>query len=272
MTKFSDLAVLNIHQRKLENPSASVNIGSTTFSLRFDSKDTLLDAGYEGPNDPWLNVLSHLLPGLSLAQAIEFGWGELETRFRDDQFFWDLRAEENDFVFFRPLEILKAVLDVYRGREYLYREASPLICRCFGIRESDVTDFLKTEEAPTLEALSKKTRAGMGCRSCVSQLSRWVAMNAPQNKSRFFKDRPLTEWMLDIDSALAKFFEGTGWQMEVYSFKSQQVIISFNKEVSQKEEEAMALELQRFLEAEVDGDLAFFLVFIRDLQALKADR
>jgi bacterioferritin-associated ferredoxin len=163
-------------------------------------------------------------------------------------------------------------LDIYRGREYLYREASPLICRCFGVRESDVIDLLKTETDPTLEALSKKTRAGMGCRSCVTQLSRWLAINHPQTKSRFYKDRPVVDWMLDIDSALTKFFEGKDWELEIYSFKGQQVIISFNKEVSQKEEEAMALELQRFLGAEVDGDLGFFLVLIRDLQALKADR
>ena len=60
MTKFSDLAVLNIHQRKIENASASVQIGHTNFSLRFDAKDNVLDAGYLGPNDPWLNVLCHL--------------------------------------------------------------------------------------------------------------------------------------------------------------------------------------------------------------------
>jgi bacterioferritin-associated ferredoxin len=272
MTKFSDLAVLNIHQRKLENPSASIQIGQTNFALRFDAKDKVMDAGYQGPNDPWLNVLCHLLPGLSLAECINYGWSEIEKTFKDDQFFWDLRTEENESIFFRPFEILKATLDVYRGREYLYREASPLICRCFGVRESDVVDLLKTETEPTLEALSKKTKAGMGCRSCVPQLSRWLAINAPQNKSRFYKERPIAEWKLDIDSALTKFFEGKDWNLEVHSFKGQQVIISFDKIVSQKEEEIMAVELQGFLGKEVDSDLAFFLVLIRDLQALKADR
>ena len=272
MTKFSDLAVLNIHQRKLENPSASVQMGQTTFALRFDSKDVILDAAYQGPNDPWLNVLCGLLSGLNLATVLKFGWADFEKRFKDDQFFWDLRSEENEALYFRPFEILKAALDIYLGREYLYREASPLICRCFGVRESDVIDLLKTENEPTLEALSKKTKAGMGCRSCVPQLSRWLAMNAPQGKSRFYKERSIAEWKLDIDSALTKFFEGKDWNLEVHSFKGQQVIISFDKKVSQKEEEAMAVDLQLFLAREVDPDLAFFLVLIRDLQALKAER
>jgi hypothetical protein len=36
---------------------------------------------------------------------------------------------------------LRSALDIYRGREYLYKEPEALICRCFGVRENDVLDY-----------------------------------------------------------------------------------------------------------------------------------
>lgn len=274
MTTFSDQALLNIHHRKLENPSASLSLSSTkqTLSLRFDSKDTIIDVAYEGPVDPWLNILCQVITGMTLNTALNFGWPELEKIYKDDQLFWDLRTEQNEEIFFTPFELLKGVLDIFRGREYLYQESSPLICRCFGIRESDVLEHLKTETTPTLETLSGKTKAGMGCRSCVPQLSQLLAVHSPKNKSRYYKDRPVVDWLLDIDNALKNFFEGHGWNLEVNSLKGNQALITFDKEVTQIEEEEMALNLQRFLGEAVDEDLGFFLVFIRDEQRLKKMR
>jgi bacterioferritin-associated ferredoxin len=179
--------------------------------------------------------------------------------FRDDQDFWDLRQEESEKFLFAPLELLHAALDVFRGREYLYHQSSPLVCRCFGVRESDIVEHLTKEALPTLEGLARSTKAGMGCRSCVPQLKRWLVVEEARKSHHFYKEKPVAEWLLEIDYMLSCFPKSLDWKMEVLSFKKKQVIIGFDKEVGQREEEETGKELQDFLGASIDSDLGFFL-------------
>lgn len=259
MIKFKDLISENLPNKVMDDASVSLTFEAHTLYLRFDSKDMILRATYEGPTSPWLTALCALLKDKSLNEALHFNWKNFEDAFKDDQTFWDFRQETQNDFFCKPLELLKATLDVFRGKEYLYEEASPLICRCFGIRESDVLEHLQKNETPTLESLSGETKAGMGCRSCVPQLNRWLVLHESQKRSHHYKDRPMADWLLDIDYMLSCFPESQEWKMELQSFKGKQVLISFDKEVAQREEEAIAKKLQDFLGAAVDGDLGFFL-------------
>lgn len=259
MTKFKDLITANSSNKEMDDASVSLTLEAHTLFLRFDSKDIILRANYSGPASPWLSALCALLIEKTLTQALHFNWNTFEAAFKDDQTFWDFRQETQDDFFCKPLELLKATLDLFRGKEYLYQETSPLVCRCFGIRESDVLEHLQKNEVPTLESLSGETKAGMGCRSCVPQLNRWLVLHESKKHSHHYKDRPVAEWLLDIDYMLSCFPESQDWKMEVKSMKGKQVQISFEKEVTQREEEAIAKKLQDFLGAAVDGDLGFFL-------------
>lgn len=259
MTKFKNLFTDKAFNSAVEFPSVSLTLDKHTLTLRFDAKDVLLYAGYSGPANPWLSSLCFLIEGKSLHELLKFSWKNWEEAFKDDQSFWDFRQDEEDKFFHPALELLKASLDVYRGREYLYQEASPLVCRCFGIRESDILDHLQKEETPTLETLAGASKAGMGCRSCVPQLKRWLVLHETKKQSRFYKERSIADWLIDIDYMVSCFPKALEWKMEVESFKGKQVIIAFDKNVSQKEEEATAKELQEFLGASVDADLGFFL-------------
>jgi len=99
----------------------------------------------------------------------------------------------------------------------------------------------------------------MGCRTCVPQLKRWLVDSDEKKTGRHYKLRPIADWLVQIDYHLAKFPHGEDWKMEVRGMKDARVTISFDKKVTQTEEEAMARELQLFLGRAVDLDLAFFL-------------
>lgn len=266
MKNFKEIFQRKDFNKKLFFPSVSTTLKETghILHIRFDSKDVVVDIGYEGKTDPWLGAVCSLLMRKTLNEALHFTWKTFDEAFKADQMYWDMKQEMADAIFFPALEILRAALDQFRGREYLYEEASPLICRCFGVRESDVLEHLNKEAEPTLDTLTGLTKAGMGCRSCVPQLKRWLAIHAPKNKDHFYKDRSRANWLLEIDYMLSCFPESLEWKMSIESFKGHQVIVSYNKTVSQKELEEVGKRLQDFLGASTDEDLGFFLRAARD--------
>lgn len=265
MKRFKDLLLTEAYNHPIDFPSTTVTFNQYNLQIQFDSRDVVLNAGYEGNPNPWLSSLCHLIIGKSLNEISFYTWKTWEEAFKDDQTFWDLKQEQEESFFNWPLELLKAALDIFRGREYLYQETSPLICRCFGVRESDIIAHLKVNDAATLDGLCGETKAGMGCRSCVPQLKRWIALHDQKKFNHHYKERALADWLLDIDYKLASFPKATEWKMEIDKMKANQVLITFDKEVSQKEEEAVAKELQDFLGAAVDPGLGFFLRRARHL-------
>lgn len=259
MTTFKDLLTNRSFNSPIEFPSVSLSLKKHTLEISFDSKDLVKNAGYIGDVNPWLSSLCFLIKGKPLAEISQLSWQAWDSAFKNDQLYWDLKEEEQELFFNDALELLKASLDVFRGREYLYHETSPLVCRCFGIRESDILEHLQKEATPTLDTLAGVSKAGMGCRSCVPQLKRWLVLHDTKKHNHHYKDRAVSEWLLEIDYMLSCFPKAEEWKMEVRSFKNQQVMISFDKEVYQKEEEATAKELQDFLRAGLDEGLTFFL-------------
>lgn len=259
MIKFKELISERSFNHPIEFPSVTASFEGRTLSLRFDSKDIIVNAGYSGSVNPWFASLCFLILNKSLSEVLALNWQSWEDNFRDDQLFWDLRQEQQDHFINAPLELLKAAVDIFRGREYLYQDVSPLVCRCFGVREADVLEHLQQEARPTLETLASATKAGMGCRSCVPQLKRWLLLGDEKKRGHHFKARPIVDWLVQIDYQLKRFPHAQDWKMELQGMKDGRVSISFDKTVSQKEEEAMGRELQDFLGRAVDLDLAFFL-------------
>ncbi len=261
MTKFKDFTS-GTNVSVMENPSAQVTLKATrhTLYLRFNTKDVLEKASYTGSIDPWLSSLCSLSIGKTLNELTHLNWKNWDEAFASDQTYWDLKTEKADGVFFSALELLKTGLDVYRGQESLYKEPAALICRCFGVRENDVLDYIRGAEDPTPEGLATATKAGMGCRSCVPQLTKWLQVHKPKTQNHFYKEKPRAHWLLEIDYMLSCFPEAGDWKMEVQSFQGNSVAIKFDKAVSQKEEEEVGERLQDFLGTSLDADLGFFLI------------
>jgi bacterioferritin-associated ferredoxin len=322
MTEFKKLLASAPFNHPLFDSHVDVTYEGTTLSLRFDKRDVITAAAYEGAPDVWMSSLCELLINMSLSEARFVDLSHWELIWKQDQFFWDMKLEIEDRVFFRPLELLHAALDVFRGREFLYKEESPLICRCFGVREGSVDSYLCTAQDISFENLSKETKAGMGCRTCVPQLKtqmlesfesrplrksesplicrcfgvkeeeiiayrnstkdpsieglsmetkagtgcrscvpvlKKMLFAKPETKSRVYKSRPVADWVEAIDNALNRFPDSSSWKMNVESMKGSIVMISFDFQCTQREEEDMGRKLQGFLAGATDSDLAFFL-------------
>ena len=261
MTKFKDFTT-GANQGPMDSPSVKVTLKSSghTLYLKFDSKDNLLNASYEGALDPWMNALCAVAINKNLNKLSSLSLADFDQNFSDDQTYLDLKIEKSEQFFFSGLELLKTGLDIYRGREYLYKEPDPLICRCFGVRENDVLNYVRSTDDPTPEGLATASKAGMGCRSCVPQLTKWLSIHTPNSVSRHYKEKTRAHWLLEIDYMLSCFPEASDWKMEVKSFQGNQVMITFDKQVSQREEEEVGIRLQDFLGAGVDADLSFFLI------------
>ncbi len=256
MIEFKNLLTKN--KKNLFDANVSVTHDGSTLFLRFDSKDNIAAATYEGHTDIWMASLCEMLKDMSLAEARQMSFSHWELVWKNDQFFWDMKLELGDRTFFIPLELLHTAIDIYRGREDLYHEESPLICRCFGVREKDVLNFIQSAKDVTLEELSKATKAGMGCRSCVPQLKHWLKIPSDVNL-RFYNSRPVADWIVEIDNALVRFPLSKEWKMNVESMKGNIVMISYDFPASQKQEEEVTTKLQGFLAAASDTGLAFFL-------------
>jgi bacterioferritin-associated ferredoxin len=261
MTKFKDFST-GANQGTLENPSVKVSLKASahTLYLKFDSKDNLLQATYEGHADPWMSALCSVAINKNLNDLSHLCFKDFDQAFADDQSYWDFKVEKAEQFFFSSIELLKAGLDIYRGREYLYKEPEALICRCFGVRENDVLAYVRSTDDPTPEGLATASKAGMGCRSCVPQLTKWLSIHTPNTTSRHYKEKTRAHWLLEIDYMLSCFPEAGDWKMEVKSFQGNQVMITYDKKVSQVEEEKVTNELQDFLAAGLDADLSFFLI------------
>jgi hypothetical protein len=266
MINFKDF-VSGLNQAVIENPSVQVASKSTNhiLYLKFDKQDVLTRASYSGFVDPWLGSLCSIVSGKTLGHISTLCGKDWDRAFEHDQTFWDLQSEKDEVFFFAPLELLRVAIDTYRGREYLYKESEALICRCFGVRENDVLDYVRSTDDPTPEGLATISKAGMGCRSCVPQLTRWLSIQMPKTQARFYKEKSRAHWLLEIDYMLKCFPEAEDWKMEVKSFQGMQVSINYDKNVSQTEEEKVAIELQDFLGAALDSDLSFFLIRARHL-------
>lgn len=260
MIKFKDLLLTNSFHKKLEAPSASAQSSSSLrrLDLRFDSKDVIFTTGYSGKPDIWYEALCQCLVGMRFTEAQDFSWKNFDETYGDDAFYWERKSEALDHIFFESFELLRTALDVYRGREYIYGESSPLICRCFGVREADVMSFLKGQEIVTLEKLAQETKASMGCRSCLPQLKK--LLNVPlESEKRLVAGKSKADWILCIDEALRIFPFTEEWQLRLEEFSRNSVIITYDLQVTQKELETVGRKLQGFLGSETTPEFVFFL-------------
>lgn len=249
MISLKELTSTQAFNHKLDRPSVTLSSPTGhTLMLGLDKKEIITSASFEGPFDPWLSSLCSIVIGMNIPDGFRLTLKDWEKRFNDDQTFWDLWAEKDAGIWWWPLEMLRAALDKFEGKEHLYEPASPLVCRCFGVREVDILDGIKS-------------KAGMGCRSCRPQVERLLSIRASMAtpKKRYFKEMTFADWLIIADEKLETFPFKNEWQLEVTGFKGNGIVISYGKKATQKEEEEMTAKLQDFLASALDRDLSFFL-------------
>lgn len=263
MIKFKDL-IEGLNRKRLEAPTVSVELNKKPKSihLKFNSLDVIVDASYSGESDPCLGMICEFAKGKTLVSLSHLCLSDFVQAYAHDQAFLDYFSELQDEIVNEALELLKAAIHRYQGRDYLYNQNSALVCRCFGVRENDILNYLQTSDHPTVEDLSSKTKAAMGCRSCLSQIKKWF-VSTKKDPTHYYKEKSRASWLIEIDYMLSCFPDSETWKMTIESFQGQSVIISFEIDVSQIEIEQMSVKLQDFLGPALDPDLSFFLISSR---------
>lgn len=271
--------------KPLNSPSVSVHLNQMHLDLRFNPKDILMDASLWGEDLPeGAERFMDLIKNKSIENIESLLFDEvdkLDEEFSHDNIFSLKRfvSFHGDQFFSSFIELLKMALDLYRGKikENEDELHNPLVCRCFGVFESDIINYLNTSESPSLEDIGEKLKAGSGCRSCRVQLKKWLpSISSTQGKdllldrSHHYLNKSNTEWILEIDLVLSHFPLSASWKMEVQDFQLGLVTISYDRDVSQEEEERVGEELQDFLsqytskadQGDQDGQADHFSFFL----------
>ena len=112
-------------------------------------------------------------------------------------------------IIYKPIEELRSLYFKYvlpeTNGQFLSMGLSDLqICRCTGVTEKEIGQFIKDNPESTLGELNAETGAGVGCGSCMSDVKSVF-------DSCFAKNSPTPlEWLIIADEQLRKIF-GDDW-------------------------------------------------------------
>jgi len=143
-------------------------------------------------------------------------------------------------------EVLRLAFAIFFGKDYLYHSYDPVICPCFGLRESE------------RENLPSKSK--MGCGLCMNTPQVEIKIKKRVQSKRYFKSMSNADWILFVDEKLKNFSKAQDWRLELIGVNGQTILIRFSGAFSQREEEEMQLELQNYLRGAVGEEFLFFLV------------
>lgn len=250
MTSFKTLPASH-YRKTLLAPTVTVEGLGFKLSLRFDKKENLLEARYQGAENVWFTALCYLIEGKNFLELKKITTSSLFESFKNDQDFLECFEDIQSKVMHPSFELLHLALDTYKGNLRNYKDHSKVVCRCSGATEEDIVAVI--HESTSLNELSLKSKAGLGCRSCIKQLEKYFA----RQKTRRFKEKTNATWIEEIQNHLA-LFHLSG--LEIKSFSNGILTLQLAGKLSQREEEDLTLKLQDHFEA-LDPDLSVLLAF-----------
>lgn len=255
MISFKEISLLDFRKPLLAPTIVSRGFGHE-LALRFDKKENLIEARYSGENNVWFNTLCYFLEGKNYLELKNINKNSLKEFFRTDTVFLECFEDFEQKVFHPSFELLTLALDTYKGQLRSYSEHSRIVCRCSGTTEEDILNLI--HEAESLNDLSMKSSAGLGCRSCIKQLEKYFT----RNEVRRYKEFTNADWILKAQALLEK---SSYQDLEIKTFKNGVLVLSNKRSVDQLGEERLTLELQNYFET-LDPDLS---VLLDSSQALK---
>lgn len=165
----------------------SVQDFGITLHVDLDKKDRLRDLYYEAPQTspwiPWLSVLAEFSPGKTFDEALDFSYLAMEG------------APEIG-VLPVPSLLLRDAKHQLMGlppshATLMGLPANSLVCRCFGVYQSQIEELVKDKPKISLAEVSAATMAGAGCASCrldVELIMKEAALQAGYTEERRHRD------------------------------------------------------------------------------------
>ncbi|MFZ4714186.1 MAG: (2Fe-2S)-binding protein [Bacteriovoracaceae bacterium] len=197
---------------------------------------------YEGTPTflPYLSALGEIVRGMSLEIARTLSSEDFKSYFEKDTEYQNLEAEGATPWCNLAIVILSKLIEDYEGTfvtttaHMKGQKEDDLLCRCFGIYQSELKNLLIENRHFEIQDLTAKTKAGAGCRSCIvdiDELYFLVREDYPLRKqvnevkvasSYKIQDRTTAQWVLELDKGLKSFLQMNGLEMnmlEIEKFK-----------------------------------------------------
>ena len=167
---------------------------------------------------PFLNTLCLLAKGKKLIEAKKISWPDFFNK--------DPELKSGKLPFFnRPVILLGQLIDQYENlavQDLCPLNEEDLVCRCFGVSESEVRRVLSDKKFTDLRAIIDETCAGGGCGSCTPQLKDLLSEDKDQHFS-FYCDTgklPRIDGMTPVEIILKSHDLLSSWKdLEKESFE-----------------------------------------------------
>lgn len=173
-----------MHEGNLDFPHAKQNgPDGICVEVLLDRKDLIeritYNAPLTGPHAHWKGPLAlacHLVIGMSLSQASELSWEDIYhevQNLEDEEAFYlvdALEVGDVPFVFLPGLLFQKMKEELYGPKTTVLRserkENEKLLCRCFGVTDLDIKNYLSSHPDATFEQASLDLSFSSACGSC----------------------------------------------------------------------------------------------------------
>lgn len=233
--------------------------------LDVDQKDKIKNFSYESEGMrgfiPYFSALSLMAPGLTLIEASELSNDDFYDFFEGDDLFSELMESGHIPLLQLPLILLRDSILQYTGEENILNPKSEeLVCRCFGVYESDIKKLIETERSFELVDVIKKTHASAGCGSCKADVEAiyhearfthptMISLNTAISGTKV-GDLTTAQWVVKIDKAINDFKGQNGLQeldLELVKFKFPEVRLKIHHKPETLDPDKLKEKLEYFL-------------------------
>lgn len=231
--------------------------------LDIDNKDRINQFAYEYQGIkgliPYFSALSLMTKGLTLIEASELSNEDYYDFFEEDEVFINLMESGYIPLIELPLILLKEAINQYTGEEIFENsKTQELVCRCFGVYESDIKSLIENERSFELIDVMKKTCVGGGCGSCMGDVEA-IYHNARLAFPQIQKPGSLTEnsgklttaqWVMKFDEEINKFKIQNGLaelDVEIMKFKFPELRLKIHNKPNELDPSKLKDKMEFFL-------------------------
>lgn len=240
-----------------------------TVFLDINQKDKIQNFSYEAKGMrgfiPYFSALSLLVQDLTITEAMELSHDDFYDFFDGDDLFHELLSTGHIPLIQLPLILLRDAIFQFTGEENILEpRAFELICRCFGVYESDLKKLIAGERSFELVDVMKKTGASAGCGSCKGDVEEiyhevrfthpaMISLNTPTPTGKI-GDLTTAQWVMKLDKAIENFKVENGLpelDLEIIKFKYPELRVKIHRVPVKMDPDKLKEKLQYFLSQSV---------------------
>lgn len=215
--------------------------------LDIDSKDQIKLLTFTQVNAygwlPYLSALSLMAKDKSLEEALSFSQESFLHYFKEDDEYLDYWSELEVPIFNLSLMLLKSAIEDYTGRykttqaELKRCREEELLCRCFGVYESELVDLIKNNPTFEVKDVIEKTYMSAGCGNCEADLddvylaTRALYPMTQKEAAKAFHDYTHVEKILKLEELMTEFcqsYQIQNEQIEIVDLEDDILILKFH--------------------------------------------